>query len=353
MSVLVLISLQGMRLAGFIVDFDLEFLFVMEMFTWLGVGFTPLIFPLAVLFALLLVLGNMASDRELMALQTFGQSPLRFARPSLIVGAVCAVLSLMATFEWGPSGNRRFESNMNEAWSRRVFSVLRAGTFTTSHMDFVIYVDHMTPEQTLERVFVHDESSFDAPVSISARQGRWEADSGSRSGRLELFDGVIVSEDPQTRSVRRIRFDRYTILSQYDGRVSPVSEAPQNLSLGHLLNKRREVRMRGENAKLIDIELSRRAAVAMLCLLVVPLAIGLNLRGGRTAKSKGLLWGISIVFSYWTIYFALFTWYMGFHHDGFWNSSPVTWFVIWLPNFLILAAGWYLFALRSGRPSTA
>ena len=104
----------------------------------------------------------MASERELVALQSIGVSPFRIMLPAVLVGVLVCIMSFWAAFTLGPYGNRKFEISINEAFGRKILNVLRSGTFTEGTLDFVLFVDRVDQNtQKLNNVFLHDDKSFD------------------------------------------------------------------------------------------------------------------------------------------------------------------------------------------------
>ena len=94
------------------------------------------------------------------------------------------------------------------------------------------------------------------------------------------------------------------------------------------------------------VELSRRLALCFLCLLVIPLAFGLSVDNSRLARSRAVFLGLSIVFSYWTIYFSLVTWVLKTPLPLFRSHEIFTWLVIWVPNLLVLFVGLAIYYIR-------
>ncbi len=347
-ATLVLLALQFMRLSSVMIKHDLELVSILRMLGGLAMSFSPLVFPIAFLFASLGVFGRMSTDREFIAMQAMGYSPMRVLIPCGAFGVLMTALSLWLSFSIGPLGNRSFEASMDEAFKRRVSSVLRSGTFSEGFLDMVVFVDRVDPvTMQLERIFIFDDSNFKAPAIISARNGRWIQSLSDGVGILDLIDGVIVSELPEKGVVRRISFDEYRLNADFTRAVGWSRDSPPSLGWDGLMKKRAEAQKDLTiNARPIWIETSRRFAMSILCLLLVPLCFAASVDNRRTAKGRAVFIGLSIILSYWTLYFALLSWVMGTPIEFFIRKEWAVYMVIWLPNFIVMGLGYWLFKKR-------
>jgi len=346
--VVVLLGLQLLRLSDIIVRFDLDLLSIGFMLSGLALSFTPLVFPIAVLFSSLSFFGRLSSDRELVALYSIGYSPKRILRPAMLFAFIAMIATILASMYLGPYGNRRFEASIDEAFKKRVTTALRSGTFSEGFLGMVIFVDRINPvNQILERVFIHDESSFQDHVSISAKQGHWGQSLSEGVGILKLKEGILISQIPEKQIVRRIEFDEYTVHADFSRQIGQSRDSPPSLGLTQLLVKRAEHKLTGEgDPRSIWVEIARRVALSFACLFFVPLAFFLSVDESRMAKSRAVFFGIVVLLSYWTVYFALVTWLLKTPFEITKLYESVSWFVIWVPNFIVVVFSYIFYRLR-------
>lgn len=349
-AIVVLLGLQALRLSEFIIKYSLEREIIFRMLFGMGVSFLPLVVPIACLFALLGVFGRMSTDREFVAAQSMGFSPMRILRPCLLFGVLSSLASIWFSFSVGPAGNRGFEATIDEAFKRRVASALRPGAFNEGFLDLVLFVDDIDPvSQELKRVFLHDAMNFKKEVSVSSKRGRWiEPSEQEPVGTLKLMDGVVVSRDIERLTVRRIKFDEYRIYADFSSQAGRSKDSPPSLSWGSLM-ERRKLDPKLNRILPMWIEIARRFSVSFTCLIFIPLAFALSIDNRRTAKSRAVMTGLLILFAYWTIYFALVTWLLKSSTDFVQHTEWFTWAMIWLPNFvLILLGGGLFYKKRTG-----
>lgn len=352
-SVVVLLGLQFLRLSELIVRYDVDRLSILKMVFGLGTSFLPLITPIAFLFACLSVFGRFALDREFVALMSLGISPKNALKPAYILAACVSIFTLWTSFTVGPRGNRMFEVFVDEAFRRKVASSLRSGTFSEGFLGLVIFVDKVDQTMTrLERVFIHDESSFKNSVSISAKTGSWSQSDDDRMGVLKLQNGVLVSQIPEREVVRRIEFDEYKIFADFARQTGNARESPPSLDVKMLLKYRNSAVGHPElDARPVWTELGKRIALSFVALLFAPLAFYLSFDTGRTAKSRAVFTGLVVILVYWTTYFALVTYALKNSNLLLYRSELACYFLVWVPNFVLVLINWMLSRSRNGKPN--
>jgi lipopolysaccharide export system permease protein len=346
---LVLLSLQAIRLSSLIVGQGLDIPVVVQMLSGLALSFMPIVLPISFLFSLLIVFGRMASDREFLALQAMGRAPSRLVMPALYSGALVAALTLVASFFWGPQGNRDFEVSIDTAFKKKVTSVLRAGTFSEGFLNMVVFVDQIDPiTQELRRIFMFDEKSFSESTAISAKRGRWIQDTNTGFGTLRLYDGLMLVQDHTSDRVQRIRFDEYSLNADFRHDAGRSRNSPASQDWGDLIAKRAELKQKPqEDSRWVWMEIARRVALGFACFLFVPLCFALALDNGRTAKNRAVFNGLIIVLLYWTLYFGIVSWFQKVPFEAFRSYEILSWIAIWVPNTLVGVVGILLFRRRS------
>jgi len=354
-SLVVLLGLQFLRLSELIVRFDVELELIAKMVMGLGTSFLPLVLPISFLFAALSTFGRLSVDKEFVAFLSMGVGPKKLLRPCLLLAFLLSLVTLWTSFYIGPKGNRMFEEFVDEAFRKKVTSSLRSGTFAESFLGLVIFVDKVDSTMTkLERVFIHDEQSYKESVSISAREGTWvqKEENGSYLGILGLRHGILVSQNPEAQSVRRIEFDEYNIFTDFNRHAGRSRDSPPSLDGPTLFKMRNDAQLQvGLDARPIWSEIAKRMALAFVPLLFGPLAFFLSFETGRTVKSRSVFLGLLILLLYWTLYFTLVTFAMKSSSQILVQEEILTHFIVWIPNFILFFAALYFSKMRIGKSS--
>jgi lipopolysaccharide export system permease protein len=354
LALVVLLGLQVLRLSDMIVRYDLGMSDVAQMLWGLSLSFLPLVLPITFLFSLLFVFGRMSTDKEWVAASAMGYSPWRLLRSPLLMGLALSVATALSSFFVGPYGNGLFEASVDAAIRKKVTRALKAGAFSEGFLGLVVFVDRINPvNQDLERVFVYDESNYSEEVSISAKVGKFVQNKSTGVASLKLKQGTLVSVNPATQKIKRVEFDEYSVHADYSNVVGRAKNSPPSLSYGELTERRAEIKKNGGGgARPIWVEWAKRWAMSFLCLLFVPLSMGLSVDNSRTAKSRSIFYGLSVLLTYWTVYFSVVTWVLKSPLEFLSTSEPMVWLFVWIPNFLVLGVGWYYFRAQVGFKKT-
>jgi len=113
--------------------------------------------PVACLMAVLLSFIRMASDNEIIALQSSGISLYQLMPPVVVFSIICFLFTGFLTLFWTPHGNRSFESVLLNIMKTRVESQIKEGVFLELG-DFVLYVNSYSPkDKIMKDVFVVDK----------------------------------------------------------------------------------------------------------------------------------------------------------------------------------------------------
>ncbi len=333
-TLLLLLSLQAIRLGPIVVRTGIDIPIMTKMLEGLSLSFTPIIIPIAFLFSSLSLFGRLSSDRELVALQGMGYSPWRLMQPCFLAGLVLSFITLACALYIGPYGNRIFEQAIDEAYSKKGASILRAGTFNEEFLNRVLYVGEENPDGSFTNIFLYDKTSFKDEVVISASQARWNPPNKDMWAQLELKTGMIISQNLEDDVIRRITFDEYRENADFRYAEGKSRDSMESQDLQGLIYKRNNPSDKMEKVRLLWVEIARRFWISISFFFFVPFCFIVSLRNQRTAQSRVVLTGVLLAIFYWGIYFSLVSWsaktpQMWLHHEW------VIWLLISIPNFIV------------------
>jgi lipopolysaccharide export system permease protein len=294
--------------------------------------------PMALLVAILLAGGRIASDFEIVAFRASGVGPLRLLRPVLVAATLLSLMTLGLTLAVIPWANRAFQTQLFRTLESRATSGINERIFNTLFGDTVIYVNEISPSQVaLRGLVVSDERDPKLARIITAREGRLLADPEARRITLRLIDGSISESEPGgTTAAPR---SRYTAFGLYDMSLSvqtafkgaPRTWKPEkSLSAADLADSARAA-PDARAAAPFRVELQKRWALpfAALAFAIVgfPLAVGSAWRGRGLALAGSLV----ILAAYYLVMSSL-------ESQALAGQLPA-WLAIWLPNLLTVGAG--------------
>jgi lipopolysaccharide export system permease protein len=335
--ILILVMIQSFKLSEYIIVHGAPLATMTKLVFFMTLGYLPILFPVALLFAVLMVYGRLSADSEIVALKALGLTPLHLTTPSLIVGIVIALLSLQTSFRLSPWGQRNLEEMINILAQTRPGAALREGVFSDDFFDLVVYahdVDSKTGQ--LSKVFIYDERDAKSPVTIIAKQGQI-LNSNSIQGQeasIRLMSGNVHKSTNEFYT--KINFGTYDINLFDPHNIKEKELSPDALNLSELRTAMAEPKTDQKRKTNLVIEWHRRWVMSAACLIFAFLGVSLGaITNRRAARSSSLLVCITVIIVYWT----LSAWLEAVGRGG---HLPLI-VTAWIPNLFFLSYGAWQF----------
>jgi len=273
-TVVLWLILVSNRLVGYLADAaegDIPAGLIFRLLGFNMVSYLVTVVPFALALGVVLGLGRLYRDSEMVVMSACGFGPGRIYRPllgfGLLVAAVLAWLSLYVSPEVQGRSHRLKASAQQQA----DLTVLGAGRFNELHDGRVtFYAERLSGDRThMENLFIllrgRDEAK-DRPVQVlTARTARRTIDAASGDDFLVLQDGYRYEGRPGDADYRIMQFATYGLRIDLPD-VADVSERREAVPTRRLLNSQDP----WEIAEL-QWRLSMPLSVVTLVLLAVPL----------------------------------------------------------------------------------
>ncbi|MDZ4082996.1 MAG: LptF/LptG family permease, partial [Bdellovibrionales bacterium] len=92
--VFILLMFQALRLTEFVLIHGVKLSTVLEMMGYLSTSFLAILFPMSLIFTVILTYGRLSADSEIVALRASGLSMVSIATPAIILSGLVCLLSL-------------------------------------------------------------------------------------------------------------------------------------------------------------------------------------------------------------------------------------------------------------------
>lgn len=333
----ILIMFQSVRLSEYIILHGAKVELVAQLMLYMLLGYLPMLFPMALLFAVLMVYSRLSGDSEIVAFKSLGLTPFHLAAPVLIVGIGVSLLSLQTSFRLAPWGQRQFDNLLNVLSQTRPGVTIREGVFSEGFFDLVVYAHKVnSSEGSLEKVFIYDESDASSPATIIAKTGQ-VVNSNSLTGKeafLRLNNGNLHKSSKEFYT--KIDFDTYDINLFDPHEIKERASSPDAMNLTELREAINSPEIVGKQKTKIMLEWNRRWALSATCLIFSIIGYGLGaVTNRRTAKSGAMVLCVATIIVYWTLFVTC---------ETLARSGKIPFFLgAWLTNFLFLIFGVYQF----------
>jgi LPS export ABC transporter permease LptG len=317
------------HLTDLVITKGVPFILVMQLLVFMLPSFLAHTFPMALLVAVLLAGGRLASDLEIVAFKAAGVSALRLFRPVMAAALLVTGVTAWLTLVVNPAANGEFNRQLFRILQARAVSGLQERIFNSTFGDLTIYVEDVSASQVaLRGLLVSDERDPTLSRIISSREGRLLTDEANRRITLRMINGAVNEADivpvdvPKTMvdtpmptsgaaGAARYRYTRFDIYDMSLSVDSPLKGAPRvekpekDLSLGELDAKIGEYRNDPHSRAPFEIERHKRYALPMAALVFGLVAFPLAIRSHRGGRSIALVGSLAILVTYYLMMTSL------------------------------------------------
>jgi lipopolysaccharide export system permease protein len=288
---------------------------------------------MAFLLAILLGLGRLSSDQELLAMKASGISPGQILRPIGAIAAIIAIITLLLTMLARPAANLAIKKELYDIAKTRVGTALKEKVFNDDFPNILIYVEEIIPPgNTAQGVLIVDKRDRIREDIILGKVALITTDEETNTLGLKLFDGSIYEREKNRTGFSQTRFNIYDFKLDLDELISPVKRkeaGPKELSLHDLLGVIREKRNQGTAAIPERMEFHQRLSFAFVPFVFCLLGVSLTLlpRSARANRS----WGFMLCLFWLLTYYAFLSLGKALGDKGVLHPIPA----LWLPNIVV------------------
>jgi LPS export ABC transporter permease LptF len=269
--------------------------------------------PISFLFGVLVALGRLGADHEVLATRALGVSLAQLAAPVLALAVLATALSGWLLLRTEPLARRSLIERIGAVATRG--GLIRPGDFTRldKRGDRVLFVDRRSPDGELEGVLLSDRSNPERPFTVLAGSGAFRFDRESATGHLQLRNGDVHFEPGEAESDRtqRIAFQRFDYAFDLSRMTNLGLERlkPRDLTGAELASVlayfdehgAAPPQAREQRREEYEVQQQRRIALPFAPLAFALLALPLGLGRRRGARSLGALLCAVIAFGYYVL----------------------------------------------------
>jgi LPS export ABC transporter permease LptF/LPS export ABC transporter permease LptG len=306
---------------------------------WLVVLSLPwivvLTLPMAFLLGVLIGIGRLAGDSELVAMRACGVGPTAIYRPVLgAAAALSAGVFVLYNFVLPPA-NETLTRSMTRVAATSVVNVVHPRVFREVRPGVTLFFDRTGEDgRSLEGVFVKLGDDLELKRIIVARRGALTLE-GDRLW-LDLFSSTLHdfdSADPARYRTNRNQTHRVLIAGDLGGSANvSYDKSLRSQSIAELLDTARRVRARApENYRLAWVEIHKKISIPLACLVFAIVGIPLAESSRRGGRGSGFAISLAIIVVYYVLLSSGETW----AEEG---RLPAG-LAIWLPNLVLALLG--------------
>ena len=303
--------------------------------------------PMSLLFGILIAVGRLSSDSELIAMRSSGMSLLSLYRPILFLSALFAILNTWLMVYALPWGNHSLQQLRLEITTKSISQQVQPRVFYEEWEGKVLYVFE-TPEgeDRWKGVFLAEStpSGGDNEITV-ADWGEVRVEPDGERVVLRLYNAMRHKVDlnaPDRYEVSRhkkldlILEEQFT--TQQKAKIS-VSKGIRELTLEELQDLKGDPTASSEQRNLARVEIHKKFSIPAACLVFGLFALPLGINNRRGGKASGFALSIGVIL----VYYVLLS---NGEEAARYGRIP-GWVGMWAPNVLMAAFGLFLLMRRN------
>jgi LPS export ABC transporter permease LptG/LPS export ABC transporter permease LptF len=302
-------------------------------------NFLMVTIPMAVLVGVLLGLSRLAADNEIIAMRASGLGIGYFVRVASIVAIGGTLLGLFNSLYLAPRANQEILA-MDKALAMQASYEIEPRVFDEDFHNFVLYVQDVrsgTGAANWRQVFMAETSDPTTPLITTAASATVANDGNRESGQellMRLRDGSrheTVAGQPQQYNISTFDYTDLPLAAgqQSEGHLGRLDTAIYALPMNQLWQRAHE-----PDGKRFLIEVHKRFAYPIACLVLMLLAVPLGVTSRRGGKSSAWVATLALVVVYYSL--SLIGIALGRQN---WISA---FFAVWMANLLFAAGALFL-----------
>ncbi|MGB7218509.1 MAG: LptF/LptG family permease [Vicinamibacterales bacterium] len=299
--------------------------------------------PMAVLLGILVGLGRLSADRELVAIQACGVSIFRLIRPIAVIAVLGAAATAYEIIVALPDGNQTFQAIKFNVAANRAEGNVEPRVFFSEFSGRTLYVRQTAPGGIWRGVFLADTTMAGRTTVYLAREGRLVVNREKRTVIVELTD-VTRHTTVAGRPDEYEGGEQKSVLLTLDPsalfpRFTPIKGTPE-MTIAELRTSIAEASTRGDPAYLQHFMIAYKFSVPVASLVLALLGLSLGVSHRKDGRLASFVIGFGIVFAYYVLLW-------GARAVAISGQFPAGW-APWIPNVIFGIAGVWLLRWRAG-----
>jgi LPS export ABC transporter permease LptG/LPS export ABC transporter permease LptF len=304
--------------------------------------------PMSLLVGILITLGRLSGDREIVAMEACGVSLARLLRPLALFAALATAATTYVMIVALPAANQEFREITFKLLMARGETKVKPRVFYTSFPNLVIYVREVTPGVGWSDVFVTDTSVPNEPKLYLAKKGRLLLSEEKRTVQMVLTHGTqhfAKLDQPEkydfgTFEDTRLQIDPETVFPR-EGPMKGLME----MSIAELKKDMAELRANNIHPHNQIMAWQKKYSIPAACLAFMLVALGLGVSTRRDGRLASFVLGIGVVFIY---YFLMYI------SEALAKGRMFPWWfayvAMWVPNIVVAIWGVILIVRKLRAP---
>lgn len=336
LAVLTFVFVLGnlIQIAEMVINKGVDITSVFMLFIYMIPALFTYTLPIATLVAVLMSLGRLSSDNEIVAIKASGIHFFRLLLPFITVGVILSLGLVIFNDRVVPYAHYAQRKMAIEVGMKNPSAAFEPGVFINAFEKYILFI-YRIEDGKLINVRIYEPQGNDKPArTIIAKKGEFITLPEKKMIKLKLIDGTADEPDPENpQSFYKLNFKTYFMTlnlanAQQDG---TVEKKPKDMTIKELKNEIKKLKSEGIDPSPLRTQINEKIALAFSCLAFVLLGSSLAIITRR--REKSINFGIAFLIA--GIYYLLLVSSEALSLQGYANPQ----IAMWLPNIILGGIG--------------
>jgi len=339
LGVLTFVMVLGnlIKIADLVINKGVDILSVAKLFILMIPYLLTYTLPISTLTAVLLSLGRMSSDNEIVAIRASGINLFRLILPLLVVATILSLGLVVFNDRVIPYAHYAARKTMVEVGVKNPAAAFEPGVFINSFQKYVIFI-YRIDQNRLTHIRIYEPQPDNKPTrTIVAKHGEFIALPEKNMVKLKLIDGTSDEPDPDNpNNFYKLNFKTYFMtlnLSQMQDK-DKIEKKPKDMTINELESEAAKLKKSGIDPAPLITQIHEKIALAFSCLTFMLVGIPLAIITRRREKSINFGLAFLVV----GVYYLLLMGSEALSLRGYVDAQMA----MWTPNILLGLIGAYL-----------
>jgi len=334
--VLTFVMLLGnlIKIAELIINKGVDIYIVGKLFLYMIPSLLIYILPISTLVAILLSMGRLSSDNEIVTIKASGIGLSHLIIPQLIVGLLISLCMVIINDRIIPYAHFETRKTLMQVGIKNPAAVLEPGVFINSFEKYKLFI-YSIEENRLHNIRIYESQGENKPARIiAAKRGEFIVDPEKNIVKLKLMDGTTDEPDPDNPKIfYKLNFKTYFMnLAMASQDTSKIEKKPKDMTIHELEAAILDLKKQGiKDTSLLVAEIHKKISLAFSSFVFILLGLPLAIITRRREKSINF----SIAFIVVMIYYLMLLGTEAMAREGY--LAPAIAF--WTPNVIFGTIG--------------
>lgn len=317
------------QIAHLVINKGVDIYSVLKLFLFRIPALLIYLVPIATLIAILLSMGRLSSDNEIVTVRASGINLSRLILPFLIVGLILSLVMVIFNDRIIPYAHFSMRKTLIEVGIKNPTAALEPGVFINSFDKYILFIYSMEGNK-LNNVHIYELQGDDMPTRIIvARKGEFIAIPEKNMVKLKLMDGTADEPDPSNPHIfYKLNFKTYflTLNMAQTNDSGTIEKKPKDMTISELKQETEKLKSRGIDAAPLLTEINKKISLAFSSFVFILLGLPLAVITRRREKSINFSIALIVI----CVYYLLLLCSETLSLQGY--LDPII--ALWIPNVL-------------------